>query len=112
MIRAEVSRLLIENISDPAITGVNITDVQLTKDLKRARIFYALRGEQTPATQKLTNDGFNRAKTFLRKQLGENLKMRYTPELIFQRDDHNESVMRLENLFDSLHAPAEVPTEE
>lgn len=102
LIRSEMARLLLEEISDPTLSHLILTDVVLTKDLKHARVFYAPQSEMTPKQEKEVTKGLERAKSFFRRKLADNLEMRYVPELVFERDAHGESVSRLLHLFDEV----------
>jgi ribosome-binding factor A len=98
LIRSELARLLIEEISDPRLKEVVITEVELSRDLKHARVLFA-KGE---GNLKEINQGLNRAVPFFRRKLADNLQLRYVPELGFQVDTHGDSLNRLLHLFDDV----------
>jgi ribosome-binding factor A len=98
LIRSELARLLIEEISDPRLKEVVITEVELSKDLKHARVLFA-KGE---ANLKEVDRGLHRAIPFFRRKLGDNLQLRFVPELDFQVDTHGDSLNRLLHLFDDV----------
>lgn len=103
LLRAEMARLLIEEVSDPSLREIIITDVELSKDLKHARVFFApQQGEITPKQEKEIDKGLHRAVPFFRRKIADNLDLRYVPELIFQRDQHGESVSRLLHIFEEV----------
>lgn len=101
LIRAELARLLTEDISDPALVTVSINDVTLSKDLKIARIYFGL----SPAPvikEKDLKKGFDRAIPYMRKKLGENLKLRFVPSLVFEHDTHSDELSRLYHLMEDV----------
>ena len=85
-IQRELSAL-IRTIKDPRVseTGmVSITAVETTPDLRYAKVYVsALDKEQSAAILK----GLRSASGYLRRELGHALQLRYTPELVFERDD-------------------------
>lgn len=106
MIRSEIARLLISEVSDPRLQHLVITDVELTKDLRLARIYYE---GGTSSDQKEITRGLSRAVAFFRRRLGANLDLRYVPELEFLTDEHNQQLTRilsaLEQVQKTEHSP-------
>jgi ribosome-binding factor A len=95
-IQKEISRLLIKGLKDPRLGFVTITGVELTSDLRLARVFYTVMGD--PDARALTAAGLNRAKPFIRRELGRRMRIRYVPDLLFIFDsslDHSEHINRL-----------------
>lgn len=81
-IKKEIATLLLLKIKDPRVLDVTITNVSLTGDLKRARIYYSCQEENSEKVGK----GLASAKGYIRSVLAKSLNMRYVPELVFQRD--------------------------
>ena len=101
LVRSELARLLIEEISDPRLKDIVITEVELTKDLRQARILF-VKGDAT--SLKEVERGLKRGVAFFRRKIGENLGLRYVPELQFVVDDHGDSLNHLLHLFDDVAA--------
>lgn len=99
LIRGELSRLLIAEVSDPRLKHVIITEVSLTKDLRHARVFYEA-GETSDKKEIVR--GLGRANGFLRKRLGDNLELRYVPELVFETDEHSSNLNRVLAALDKI----------
>ena len=95
-IKNELTMLLLRDVADPRLTGVSITRVLVTPDLKQAKVYFTVPAgaDSGPATQ-----GMNRAKGFFRSHLAKVLNMRYTPELLLYFDELNEEVRRIDDLF-------------
>ena len=95
-LKNELSLLLLRDASDPRLTGVTITRVVVTPDLKQAKVYFSLQtgGASCPATAAM-----RRARGFFRSHLAKVLNMRYTPDLLFFFDHQNEEAQRIDDLF-------------
>lgn len=95
-IRNELSILLLQRVRDPRLRDVTINGVEMSPDLKRAKVYFDVPVGQNagPAVQ-----GLKKAKGFFRSQLAKLMNMRYTPDLVFYHDRLNEDTERLDNLF-------------
>ena len=97
-IRGEIADLLARAVQDPGIGFVTITRVQVTPDLSLARVYYTTMGDE--AAQKRTERALDRARPFLRRQVGQRLRLRRVPELQFffdksiQHQDRVEQILR------------------
>ena len=100
LIQSELSRALIEDVADPALNQLIIQDVDLSPDLKNARIYYAFRGS-SPVEKELQK-GFRRINPYFKKRLSTNLGLRVIPDLHFQKDIHADSVARVFSLLDDV----------
>lgn len=98
-IKNELSLVLIRNIADPALTGVSISEVTVSPDIKQARISFMVPAGQDAAK---ATKAMNRAKGFFRSHLAKTLNLRYTPELSFFLDTLNQELDRMDALFRSI----------
>jgi len=103
-VRAELMEMLLRGVvHDPAARGAHVTEVTVSDDLRHARVYLRLVGEEaTPARQKELLAAMGRARGFLRRELGQKLGLRYTPELGFQWDDDVDRAMRVEALLGEI----------
>ena len=95
-IRKEISGLLIKGLKDPRIGFVTITSVDVTSDLRQARVYYTLMGSQEDRSQ--TQAGLNSCSSFIRQHLGRQLRLRIVPEIHFEYDasfDYGQNIERL-----------------
>jgi len=83
-IRKEVSELIQKEMKDPRIGFITITRVLVTDDLRFADIYYSILGSEED--RKRTLEGLRSAAGFLRKEIGQRLRLRFTPELRFNFD--------------------------
>ena len=98
-IQRELSAL-IRSVKDPRVTGmVSVTAVETTPDLRYARVFISVL-DKSDCTQVLK--GLKSASGWLRRELGSALRLRYTPELQFERDD---SIDKGAHILDMLRNP-------
>lgn len=80
----EVSLILSREIQDPQIAGVNVTRVEVSGDLRVAKIFVAAPVDAEEA--EMVMEGLERASRYFRRRLAENMEMRLVPEVRFALD--------------------------
>ena len=112
-IQRELS-VLIPRVKDPRVQQgmVTVTAVETTPDLRYAKVYLSILGE---VNEKELKRGLRSAGPWLRRELGGSLTLRYTPELIFERDRSIEHGAHLSKLIDDVmaaqggaeHAPEE-----
>jgi ribosome-binding factor A len=94
VIKQEISRLLEREVNDPRLSNlISVTQVSISTDLKYAKIFVSILGNENNKTEMLA--GFNAASGFLRRELASQLRLRYAPQLSFYYDDSIERGARL-----------------
>jgi ribosome-binding factor A len=110
-IRDEVADLMRRELRDPGLSGiVSITEVEVSTDLKYARVFVSALGgdeERQAAVAALT-----RAAGFLRRELGKRLHIRQIPELLFRPDaslERGERILGLLRQIESERGSAPAP---
>jgi ribosome-binding factor A len=112
-IREEVATFLAEGVKDPRVTGlVTVTGVDVTRDLRRARIFVSVLG--TDEERRGTLDGLNHVAGHLRSHVGRALRLRLAPEIEFRLDDTIAKAARIETLLSQIREgtlPNEEPTD-
>ena len=99
-IQKEVSALLVKGLKDPRVGFVTITGVEVTPDLHLARIYYTVLGDEKMRRE--TAEGLCSSIPYLRRELGRSLRMRYTPDLLFEYDASLEYGNRIENLIKEI----------
>lgn len=92
---------LITELKDPRLGFTTVTAVKVTPDLRHARVFVSVLG--SPEEQELTMQGLKSATPRLRTELGQQIRMRYTPELVFELDKLEETAGRIEELLHKIH---------
>jgi len=100
LIREEISELLRREIDDPRLKTdviISITEVEVTADLRYAKVFVSILGGEEEA--KAAFKSLVHAQGFFRHEMGERLRLRYAPEIHFQRDESLARGARLTELF-------------
>jgi ribosome-binding factor A len=107
-LREEISDLLLRELKDPRIGGlVTITEVDVTADLSRAKVFVSVLG--SPDEKKSTLKALRAAAGFLQRALRQRLTIRRMPELVFVADDSIEHGARILSLLDQTREDAPNP---
>ena len=102
LIKREVSQMLLNGIKDDRVGSgmVSITDIDLSGDLQHATIFVSIYG--TEAAKIETMAGLKASTAFVRRELGHRIRLRRTPEIIFQEDTSLERGDRMLNLLNEI----------
>jgi ribosome-binding factor A len=101
VIQREMADLLYRRIKDPRLSRVTITGVELTDDLRHARIFYCFLG--SAADKDPVAKGLSKARSFIRRELGKRLQLRYLPDLEFRYDPSFEYGAKIDQLLKEIH---------
>lgn len=99
-IREEISELLLRKVRDPRIGFVSITEVDLSPDLRVARVFYSVLGSELDRSQ--AAQGLRSAHGFIKRELASRLHLKFMPELLFILDNSMEQGERMEKIFREL----------
>jgi ribosome-binding factor A len=102
-IREELASLLARQVHDPGIGFLTITHVKVSPDLQQARVYYTTIGDD--AARKESARALSRATPFLRRQIGQRLRLRRVPELAFFYDEAIETGDRIERILLELNTP-------
>lgn len=101
LIQKEISAILRKQIENPQLGFVTITEVKVTDDLQHAKVYFTVYGSEQEriSTEKL----LKRMTSFVRYHIGQRIKLRYTPEIVFQYDGTIEKAARIDDLINKLH---------
>ncbi|MGD8191061.1 30S ribosome-binding factor RbfA [Brevibacillus ginsengisoli] len=83
-IKKELSILLQRGLKDPRIGFVTVTGVEVTTDLQLAKVYISVFG--SPEQKEASLQGLQKAKGFLRTEIGKRIKLRHVPDLQFKMD--------------------------
>lgn len=103
LIKREVSQMLLHGIKDDRVGAgmVSVTDVDLSGDLQHAKIFVSIYGSDEAKQE--TMAGLKSATGYVRSELGQRVRLRRTPEVIFQEDTSIERGTRVLSLLNQLN---------
>ncbi len=96
-IQMELSLLFLQKVRDQKLSDVTVTNVRVTDDMRSARIFYTVAGDEKIRRQ--AAEALKRATGFVRSHLAKILNLRYTPALMFEYDTKADKVEELDQLF-------------
>jgi|AMWB02.1.fsa_nt_gi ribosome-binding factor A len=91
-----LAELLRKQISDPRLAHVTITGVEVSADLRIAKVYYSASAAGVPAGEIL--EGFLHAQGFIKRELAQQLRLRYMPDLKFFFDESIDYGARIEQL--------------
>jgi ribosome-binding factor A len=98
-VQEELASLLVDEVKDPGAAGAVVTRVELTNDLRSARVLVrSLEDGDDPARRKSLLAALGRASGMLRREVTQRLALRHAPELRFVYDDGQDNVSRVERL--------------
>jgi len=107
IIKNEIALLLLRKVKDPRLTNVSIVTAEVTRDLRKAIVYYSVLGDDRQVRK--AAEGLDRAKGFIRSHLARELGMRATPELIFKHDLSMVHQEKMERLLKEIHIDADPP---
>jgi len=107
----ELARLAQRELRDPRVRQITFTRVELTEDLREARVYYVpLGGVGDEKRVAELQGGLDAARTFLQRKVGQNLKLRYTPRMTFRYDKGLGNLVRVHEVMGELNAKAAAGT--
>jgi ribosome-binding factor A len=100
LIQKILSDILTKQVADPRLKMTIITAVEMSSDLKLARIYYTTSGRAREV--ELATTAMNKARSFLKRKLAQQLHLRYMPELKFYYDESFEYGSHIEHLLKTV----------
>lgn len=100
LIHRELGQRLLTEIKDPRVTPISITKVDVNGDLSRAVIHFLPLGGGVPSPDLV--DGLDDVAKKLRGPIGRALRLRHSPELVFEVDTHTEEAVRITQLLSEI----------
>lgn len=100
LLKSEISQILRSRIKDPRVGFVTITNVVLSNDLRHAKIYYSIIGDDKQKRD--SQIGLERAQSFIQKELGSRVQLRYTPIIRFYFDEGLAYEMRINRILEEL----------
>ncbi len=99
-IHETVSGILSRGLNDPRIGFVTIIAVDVTQDLRLAKIYFTVIGDDE--SKQKSEAGLNSAKPYIRRELGRVLAMRFIPDVMFVYDHSQEYGSRIDSLLKEI----------
>ena len=98
LIKQEVSDLVQHELKDPRIGFVTVTDAEISADLRHAKVFVSI----LDGDKEETMAGLKAAEGFVRSEIGDRIRLRHTPEILFRYDDSIEKGVRIFELLEEV----------
>ena len=99
-IREVVSMAILTDLQDPRISGVTVTFVEVTPDLREAKVHVSIRGDENQ--QRLSLHGLRSAAGYLQQKVARRIETRYTPKLKFELDLGVKKSLEITRILDEL----------
>ena len=99
-IRMEIADILMRKTKDPRFQMVTVTDVELTNDLRLAKVYVTTLREGTEETRIMS--ALDKATGYIRTELSRRMSLRYSPELIFKKDISGKRGDRILSLLEDV----------
>jgi len=109
-LKIEIAEVVGFELTDPRIEMVTVTDVELSADLRDAKVYVLIRGDEAEMDQALRS--LRNASTFIRQQVAMNLDLRHAPHVHFVRDTAEENAGRVSEILDDLTRRGEIKKDE
>jgi ribosome-binding factor A len=99
-IQKVVSSILANELKDPRLGFVTITGVEISPDLRYAKIFYSVLGKEQD--HKKSKKALDSALKFIRKLVAERIQLRFAPEIVFNEDKSSEYSSKIQEVLDEI----------
>jgi ribosome-binding factor A len=99
--KKELGEIISRKIKDPRIGFVTVTDVQVTGDLQQATVYISVLGDEKQRENTLM--GLAKAKGFIRSEIGQRIRLRKTPEILFEFDESIDYGNKIDILLHQIH---------
>ncbi|PYI50413.1 30S ribosome-binding factor RbfA [Paenibacillus flagellatus] len=100
-IKKELSQILQSELKDPRVGFITVTGVEVTNDLSQAKVYLSVLGTDEQKEESLK--AIAKATGFVRTELGKRIRLRKTPELLFQFDTSIEYGSRIDRLLNQIN---------
>ena len=105
-LKVEISEVVGFELDDPRLEMVTVTDVEVSSDLRDAKVYVLIRGTSEEIEKALKS--LRNAATFVRQQVAMNLDLRHAPHVHFVRDTAEENASRVGEILDDLVRKGEI----
>ncbi len=105
-LKEEISEVVGFELDDPRLEGVTVTDVTVADDLRDAKVFVLVQGDEQEVAGAMK--ALQNATVFVRQQVAMNLSLRHVPHLHFARDTAEENAARVNELLGGITITGEI----
>lgn len=108
-LKEQIAEVVGFELNDPTLDSVTVTEVQVSPDLRDAKVFVLITGSDAEIARALK--GLRNASTFVRQQVAMNLDLRHAPHVHFVRDTAEENAARIGEIINDLSQKGEFEKE-
>ncbi len=101
LLKKEISQILLRELRDPRIGFVSVTDVEVSGDLRHAKVFVSVYGSDKEKED--TMEALEQATGYIRKIVGERINIYHTPELLFRYDNSIERGVHISKIIKDIN---------
>jgi ribosome-binding factor A len=110
LMQREISDILQREIKDPRVGFCTVTHVEVSSDLRHAKVHVSIMGDETQCQSSMT--GLKNAAGFIRREIGQRLALRYTPEIRFIQDKSTDYILTVDKLLKEIETEHNVKRDE
>ena len=99
-LKEEISKILEYELKDPRIGMVTVTRVELTNDLRHAKVYFSVMGDDNKKEQ--ARKGVESATGFVKKLIGQRIRLKFLPEITFKYDDSIEYAQHISEVLEKI----------
>lgn len=99
-LREEITEIVGYELEDPRLEAVTVTDVRVSPDLRDAKVFVVVQGDEKEIREAMK--ALHNAENFVRGQVAMNLNIHHAPHIHFARDTVEEKAGRIEQILEEL----------
>ena len=100
LMKQELSKIILQDLKDPRIGFVTVTAVDVSSDLRNARVYVSLMGSEQQIADSWR--GLQSSRGFLRREIGHRVRLRYTPELTLELDKSVDYGVHIQELLQKI----------
>ncbi|MFA5357056.1 MAG: 30S ribosome-binding factor RbfA [Candidatus Omnitrophota bacterium] len=106
-LKREIGNIIQFELKDPRLGFITVTGVEITPDLRYAKVFFSVLGKEDE--HKKTKEALDSALGFIRKLVGERIRLRFVPEISFKEDRSIEYSIKIEEALNEIKGLDEPP---
>lgn len=100
LLKKEISNIIHNELNDPRLGFITITRVELTQDLRYAKVFFSVLGKDQDYER--TKKALDSALGFIRRLIAQRIRLRFTPEIAFKEDRSAEYTLKVQEMLDQI----------
>jgi len=100
-LKKEISYIIRDELRDPRLGFITITRVELTPDLRYAKVFFSVLGKEED--YKKTKEALDSALGFIRRLVAQRINLRFVPEIAFREDRSSEYSIKIQEILDQIN---------